>query len=344
MGAETLSGIAQDKVDEWLGEHVRGVRAPFRYRLIAGGRSNLTFEVVDAAGRRFVLRRPPLGGVLQSAHDMGREHRIISALAPTRVPVPEPLGYCEDVEVNGAPFYVMKFVEGNVFADAGDVGPDFGEAERMALGHSMVDVLVELGAVDPDDVGLGDLGRRHGYVKRQLRRWKRQFEQSTSREIPAVGRVHEILSRHVPPQQRTAIVHGDYRIGNCMVGPDGAVRAVLDWELCTLGDPLTDLGWLVADWGEPAGHLRGEPVTALPGFPARSDVIDRYVERTGADLSRLDFYVALALWKLACIAEGVYARYRAGVMGDSGADVVASFGDRVIALAEGALAIAERLE
>jgi aminoglycoside phosphotransferase (APT) family kinase protein len=347
MGAETLSGIAQERVDEWVAEHVADVEPPFRYGLIAGGRSNLTFEVVDARGRRFVLRRPPLGGVLQSAHDMGREHRIISALAPTRVPVPQPLGSCEDPEVNGAPFYVMAFVEGMVFAEAADVGPEFGETQRMALAHSMVDVLAELWAVDPDAVGLGDLGRREGYVERQLRRWMRQFEQSTDREIPAVGRVHEILSRNVPPQQRTGIVHGDYRIGNCIVGPDGPVRAVLDWELCTLGDPLADLGWLAADWaepGEPTGHLRGDPVTALPGFPPRSAMIARYVERTGADVSWLDFYVALALWKLACIAEGVYARYRAGVMGDDRADVVESFGDRVIALADEALAIAQRLE
>jgi aminoglycoside phosphotransferase (APT) family kinase protein len=347
MSAVTLSGISQERVDKWLGEHVRSVEPPFRYSLIAGGRSNLTFEVLDARERRFVLRRPPLGGVLQSAHDMGREHRIISALTPTPVPVPEPLGYCDDPGVNGEPFYVMKFVEGTVFAEAADVGPEFGQPERVALAHSMVDVLAELWAVDPDAVGLGELGRREGYVERQLKRWQRQFEQSTSREIPAVGEVHRILSGRVPPQQRTAIVHGDYRIGNCMVGADGAVRAVLDWELCTLGDPLADLGWLAADWaepGEPTAHLRGEPVTALPGFPPRSAVVARYVERTGADVSRLDFYMSLALWKLACIAEGVYARYRAGVMGDDGADVVESFGERVIMLAEEALAIAERLE
>jgi aminoglycoside phosphotransferase (APT) family kinase protein len=345
MGAQTLSGIAQERVDAWLAEHVPAVEQPFRYSLIAGGRSNLTFEVVDGRGRKFVLRRPPLGGVLQSAHDMGREHRIISALAPTRVPVPQPLGYCDDADVNGAPFYVMDYVEGVVLADAGDVGADLGEPERKQIAHSMVDVLADLGAVEPDEVGLGDLGRREGYVERQLKRWMRQFEQSTEREIPAVPEVHRLLSKCVPPQQWTGIAHGDFRLGNCMVGPDG-VRAVLDWELCTLGDPLADFGWLMADWiepGERTDHLRGEPVSALPGFPPRSEMIERYVERTGADVSRLDFYVALALWKLACIAEGVYARYRAGVMGDDGAEVVESFGDRVVALAEEALAIAERL-
>jgi aminoglycoside phosphotransferase (APT) family kinase protein len=345
MGAQSLSGIAQERVDEWLSEHVEAIEPPFRYSLIAGGRSNLTYEAVDGGGRRFVLRRPPLGGVLQSAHDMGREHRIITALNPTSVPVPSPLGYCDDPEVNGAPFYVMEFVEGMVLAEAGDVGPELDERDRATIAHSMVDVLAELGAVDPDAVGLGDLGRREGYVERQLKRWMRQFEQSTHREIPAVGEVHRLLSRHVPPQQWTAIAHGDFRLGNCMVGPEG-VRAVLDWELCTLGDPLADFGWLMADWaqaGERTDHLRGAPVSTLPGFPPRSAMIDRYVERTGADGSNLDFYVALALWKLACIAEGVYERYRAGVMGDDGTDVVESFGDRVVALAEEALAIAERL-
>jgi aminoglycoside phosphotransferase (APT) family kinase protein len=347
MREAVLSGIAAERVDPWLAAHVPGVEPPFRYTLISGGRSNLTFEVLDARGRRFVLRRPPLGHVLPSAHDMGREHRIIAALSPTRVPVPTPLGCCPDPEVNGAPFYLMEYVEGVVLREADDVARELGEAQRGALGRSIVDVLAELSAIEPDAVGLGDLGRRAGYVERQLRRWQRQFEQSTSREIPAVAEVHRRLSRHVPAQQRTGIVHGDYRIGNCIVGPDGSIRAVLDWELCTLGDPLADLGWLVADWaepGEPLGHLRGVSPTALPGFPARSEVVARYVERTGADVSRLDFFVALALWKRACIAEGVYARYRAGVMGDDGADVIDTFGDRVVAFAEEALTFAERLE
>jgi aminoglycoside phosphotransferase (APT) family kinase protein len=346
MSEAVLSAIAPERVDSWLAAHVLGVEPPFRYSLISGGRSNLTFEVHDARGRRFVLRRPPLGHVLPSAHDMGREHRIISALAPTRVPVPEPLGYCADPEVNGAPFYLMQSVDGVVPREADDTARELGEAQRGALGRSIVDVLAELSAIDPDAVGLGDLGPREGYVERQLRRWRRQFEQATSRKIPAVGEVHRCLSRHVPAQQRTGIVHGDYRLGNCIVGPDGAIRAVLDWELCTLGDPLADLGWLVADWVEPGealGPLRGISPTILPGFPTRSEVVARYVERTGAEVSWLNFFVALALWKLACIAEGVYARYTAGVMGDDGADVVDTYGDRVVALAEAALAVAERL-
>jgi aminoglycoside phosphotransferase (APT) family kinase protein len=344
---ETTAGIDAARVDAWLARHVGRVEPPCRYALISGGRSNLTFEVLDAGGRRFVLRRPPLGGVLPSAHDMGREHRIISALGPTRVPVPAALGYCDDPDVNGAPFYVMDYVEGVVLHDALDVPPELAEPARARLGDQLVDVLAELAAVDPDAVGLGELGRRDGYVERQLKRWLRQFEQSTDRELPAIPEVHRRLSLHVPPQLRTGIVHGDFRLGNCIVGLDGSIRAVLDWELCTLGDTLADLGWLVADWNEPgesAGHRRGAPATTLPGFPPRSDAVARYAERTGADVSQLDFYVALALWKLACIGEGVYARYRAGVMGDDGSEVLESLGERVVALANDALAIAERLE
>jgi aminoglycoside phosphotransferase (APT) family kinase protein len=346
MSAETVSGIATRRVDAWLAEHVEDLEPPFRYGPISGGRSNLTFAVRDANGRRVVLRRPPLGGVLQSAHDMGREHRIISALGPTPVPVPEALGYCDDPAVNGAPFYVMDYVDGVVLHDALDVPAGLGAEQRVTLGCSLVDVLADLAAVDPDVVGLGDLGRRDGYVERQLKRWQRQFEQSTTREVPAIVEVHRRLARRVPLQERSGIVHGDFRLGNCIVGLDGSLRAVLDWELCTLGDTMADLGWLVADWnesGEAGGHRRGVSATTLPGFPSRSEIVARYVERTGADVSRLDFYVALALWKLACIGEGVYARYRAGVMGDGGSEVVESLGDRVVALANDALAIAERL-
>jgi aminoglycoside phosphotransferase (APT) family kinase protein len=343
MGTDTVSGIAPDKVDPWLAEHVAGAVPPFEYGLIAGGRSNLTYAVVDRDGRRFVLRRPPLGHVLESAHDMGREHRIISALAPTAVPVPEPLAFCEDSAVNDAPFYVMDFVDGVVLDAAQDAERHLDEAARARASRSLIDVLVDLHAVDPDAVGLGDLGRKDGYVERQLRRWQAQFEQSKSRDIPAMDEVHRRLASHVPPQRRTAIVHGDYRLGNCLVGLDGAVRAVLDWELCTLGDPLADLGWTVAWWTEPgesSDHLRRSVPSTVPGFATRSSLVERYTERSGANAGELDYFVALAYWKLACISEGVYARYRAGVMGDAPADTEA-FADQVHRLADAALAMCD---
>jgi aminoglycoside phosphotransferase (APT) family kinase protein len=347
MATDTVSGIARDKVDAWLGDHVAGVAPPFEYRLIAGGRSNLTYAVADRDGRRFVLRRPPLGHVLQSAHDMGREHRIISALAPTAVPVPQPLAFCEDPAVNDAPFYVMDFVTGEVLDDARDAERQLDKAARARASQSLIDVLVELHAVDADAVGLGDLGRKDGYVERQLRRWQAQFESSKSRDIPAMDEVHRRLALHVPPQQRTGIVHGDYRLGNCLVGPDGAVRAVLDWELCTLGDPLADLGWTIAWWiesGESADHLRKSVPSMVPGFATRATLVEQYAARSGANVGALDYFVALAYWKLACISEGVYARYRAGVMGDSATPADTEvFGDQVRKLADAALAMCESM-
>ena len=347
MKGGRVSGIARDNVDSWIAGNVAGVVPPFEYRLIAGGRSNLTYIVEDRSGLRFVLRRPPHGHVLQSAHDMGREYRIISALAPTPMPVPRPLGFCSDPAVNEAPFYVMEFVDGAILVTQQDAERHLDRAARGEAGPALMDVLATLHAIDPDLVGLGDLGRRDGYVQRQLRRWQTQFEKSKTREIPTLDKVHRRLQSHVPPQQRTAIVHGDYRLGNCLLGPDGTVRAVLDWELCTLGDPLADLGWFVAYWIEPgksAEHLRDVPTTAA-GFSSLTGLIELYVRLTGADVTALDFYVALAYWKLACIAEGVYARYRAGVMGDdeSSADPK-EFSEQVFMLADEALALCARME
>jgi aminoglycoside phosphotransferase (APT) family kinase protein len=341
----TIGGVARETVDPWLARHVPGARGPFRYTLIAGGRSNLTYEVVAADGRRMVLRRPPLGNVLQSAHDVGREHRIISALRPTPVPVATPLALCEDPDVTGAPFYVMDFVDGAILRSEEEAERAFDEAQRAAIGRSLVDVLVDLHAVDPDEVGLGTLGRREGYAERQLRRWHAQFESSKDRELPSLDEAYRRLSTHVPPQRRTSVVHGDYRIDNCILAPDGAVRAVLDWELCTLGDPLADLGLLLVYWVEPdedPSRVLTGSATAAPGFPDRASVVQRYAERSGADVSALDFYVALGYWKLACIFEGIRARYGAGVMGDDGFSVEAS-GAQVARLADAALRFSEGL-
>ncbi len=293
-----------------------------------------------------VLRRPPLGNVLQSAHDMGREHRIISALFPTAVPVPEPLAFCDDLTVNDAPFYVMALVEGVVLETSADAERELPEPSRGAVSRALIDVLADLHAVVPEDVGLGDLGRHDGYVERQLRRWHTQFQKSRSRDIPAIDEVHARLSARVPTQQRVSIAHGDYRLGNTLVAADGTVRAVLDWELCTLGDPLADLGWFMAWWpqpGESATHLHGDAPSLAPGFAGREELTARYAERTGLDVSDLDYYVALALWKLACISEGVHARYRAGVMGDHSAENAADFGERVFRLSAAALAICDQM-
>lgn len=326
-----LDGIDAASVTAWFAQHVPAARAPLSFELIAGGHSNLTYSVTDATGARWVLRRPPLGQVLATAHDMGREHRIISALGPTDVPVPPTAGFCDDVSVNGAPFYVMDFVDGRVIrshADAEALEP----AQRSEAGRSIVEVLAAIHAVDVDAVGLGDLGRKEDYVARQLKRWYTQFQGSEEQVpgglgLPEVHSVHDHLSRSIPPQGPATIVHGDYRLDNCMLGTDGSIAAVLDWEICTLGDPLADVGLLWVYWADPdedAVMPQASP-TALDGFPRKAELMERYAEASGRDLSELQFYVAFGYWKLTCIIAGVYARYAGGAMGSVGEDTVAGF-------------------
>jgi len=337
------NGINEDTLVPWLEANVPGLAPPLDFTLVAGGRSNLTFKVTDANGTDYVLRRPPLGHVLATAHDMGREHRIISALGPTAVPVPPALAFCDDDEVNGAPFYVMAFVEGHIIRDAATAQVLTPEQRRTA-GESLVDVLAEIHAVDVDAVGLGDLGRREGYIERQLNRWYKQYGQSKSREIPAVDEVYADLSSRIPEQGAPAIVHGDYRLDNCMIGHDARVAAVLDWELCTLGDPLADVGLLMVYWNDPDDEHAAllAAATTSEGFPRRADLLARYAEKTGRDLSGIDFYVAFGYWKLACILDGVYARYKHGAMGNDGADFEA-FAVQVERLAETARDAAARI-
>jgi aminoglycoside phosphotransferase (APT) family kinase protein len=250
---------------------------------------------------------------------MGREHRIMAALAGSAVPVPPVVGLCTDESVTGAPFYVMRFVDGLILRDPEVVEP-VPEAVRRAASESLVDVLAHLHTVDPDDVGLGDLGRREGYVERTLRRWRSQWEKSKSREIPLIEELADRLAADIPAAGPARIVHGDYRLDNCIVSPDdGSVRAVLDWELCTLGDPLADVGQLLMYWTEPDDEFSALfwAPTRAPGFPSRKEIAARYAVRSGRDLSDLDFYVSLAYWKGACILEGVYVRYASGAYGST---------------------------
>jgi aminoglycoside phosphotransferase (APT) family kinase protein len=311
-----LPGLEPDAVTAWLLARAGGA-GPLTFSLIAGGRSNLTFDIADRTGNRYVLRRPPLGDLLPSAHDVAREHKIISALQDSGIPVPEVIGMCHDTSVTGAPFYVMRFTEGLVLRDPASAA-SLRPPVRRAAADALVDALVHLHAVDPDSVGLGDLGRRDGYVERQLRRWSAQWESSQTRRLPAIEEVSRLLSRQVPPAADTGIVHGDYRLDNVIVDPDtGEIRAVLDWEISTLGDPLADVGTLVVYWAEPDDPFfpLSDPPTTAAGFPTRRDVIDRYARVSGRDLSGIDYYVALAYWKLAIILEGVYSRYRSGSYG-----------------------------
>ncbi len=331
------------KVSAWFDANVDGVRLPLQFELIPGGRSNLTYKVTDGAGASWVLRRPPLGQVLPTAHDVLREHRIISALGPTAVPVPAALACCDDLDVNGGPFFVMEFVEGLVVRDV-EAAKSLEPETRTAAAASLIAALVAIHSVDPAGIGLGDLGRRDGYIERQLKRWYGQFQQSKLREVPAVDEMHEFLVAHVPEQQATTLVHGDYRLDNCLLEADGRVKAVLDWEICTLGDPLADLGLLLVYWKDPSDSFAalGSGATELPGFPRREELRALYEARSPYDLSALDFYVCFAYWKLACILDGVYTRYAAGAMGADGA-AWETFGDSVVRLAEAALATAERV-
>ena len=339
------AGIDLPAVTAWMAGRIDGLEPPLAVDLIAGGHSNLTFRVIDATGRAWALRRPPLGHVLATAHDMAREHRIIAALAATAVPVPPVVGLCEDPAVNGALFYVMDFVEGTVVRDLA-AAEQLAPAVRTTASRQLIDALADIHAVDVDAVGLGDLARRDGYIERQLKRWLRQYESVASRDLPAVTQVHGLLSARIPEPGPAGIVHGDFRLDNCILGPDGAVLAVLDWELCTLGDVMADLGQLVVYWAEPSdGRWALEsPPTAAGGFATRDELVARYAERSGRDVGALDFYVAFAAWKVACIIEGVYARYRAGAMGDkdAGRDIEA-FADRVEVLLGWATEAAERL-
>lgn len=312
----TVEGINRLAVTRWLCDNIDGVTPPFEYSLIAGGHSNLTYRVLDATDRALVLRRPPLGHVLESAHDMGREHKIIAALQASDVPVAAALGLCTDNNINDAPFYVMEFVDGTVLADAA-LASELSVDERKSLGHHVIKVLCDLHTVDVEGVGLGDLGRREAYLDRQIRRWRKQWESSKTEELPAMDEAIRLLVEQKPEQVGFTIVHGDYRLGN-MIEREGALCAVLDWELCTLGDPLADVGYLLNDWNGPDELIdegRAQGPIAAGGFPSRDDLIAAYAQGTGRDLGSINYYRAFSHWRLAAIGQGVYKRYLVGAMG-----------------------------
>jgi aminoglycoside phosphotransferase (APT) family kinase protein len=289
--------------------------------LIAAGMSNLTYVVTPDGGTAYdavILRRPPTGAVLATAHDMAREHRVISALGPTPVPVPRTLHLCTDESVLGAPFYVMERVVG--LHVVRDFPPGYADEpeQRRAVGEALVDVLADLHSVDYAAVGLADFGRPEGFAARQVRRWTKQWEATRDRDRPNLDALAARLAETVPAAQRSSIVHGDFRLDNCLLDPGlpGRIRAVLDWEMSTLGDPLTDLGLMFVYWPE-AGEDRASmlsPVTTLEGFPTRREIADRYAERTGADLADLNWYVGFAFFKFAAIVAGIVARSAAGAM------------------------------
>lgn len=338
------NGISEN-VESWLVANIAGAVAPFSYVQIAGGHSNLTFAVTDAAGNKYVLRRPPLGHRLASAHDMGREHRIIAALAASDVPVAPALGFCDDPAVNDLPFYVMRFVDGLVVRDKEFAEKSLSPAARRRASESLVDTMARIHAVDINRVGLADLGKHEGYIARQLKRWHQNIVDQRTRDLPLVEQVYEELMRRIPVQKGVSIVHGDYRLDNCMVNADGDVIAVLDWEICTLGDPMADVGLLMVYWNGPHDEASAwsNTVCTADGFLDRADLARRYAEKSGRDISQLDFYTAFAFWKLACIIEGVYARYLGGALGEKDPAELEPFRLQVDGAAQKAAAYLERL-
>jgi aminoglycoside phosphotransferase (APT) family kinase protein len=334
-------GVDLERLRPWFTEHVAalGDADPLDATLIAGGRSNLTYRLA-AGDRSWVLRRPPLGHVLESAHDMGREFRVLSALADTEVAVPRVFAHCADADVLGAPFYVMEHVHGVVMGISELQQLDATDAARCS--NALVDVLVALHAVDYEAHGLGDFGRPDGFVARNVARWYKQWDANATRPLPAIDELGRRLPGAVPESGPPSVVHGDYRIDNTMLAVDdpGRIVAVLDWEMSTIGDPLTDLGLFVVYWGDLWNSVAmGMPnLASVPGFGSSNDMVRRYAEQSGRSVDGLDFYVVFALFKVAIILEGIHKRFLLGKTVGEGFDTI---GPAVATLADAALELAD---
>lgn len=341
-----------ERLGAWFADAVAGSTPPLTVQRVPEGRSNLNYRITDTAGQTWALRRPPKGALPGTgAHDVGREHRIMVALASTAasVPVPAPAAFCDDASVVGAPFSITEHVDGHVLRRPADAEAALGEAARRRAGESFTDTLVALHAVDVEGAGLSDigLGGGGGDVVSQLRRWygeARAAQELTGRGVLLIEDVYRHLCANVPPDAATSplsLVHGDYRLDNVIVDDAGNVAAVLDWETASLGDPLVELGLLLAYWTNPGEQnvaLGGVAPTATGGFPTRTEVAIRYADGSGRDLGHLPFYLAFAYWKLACILEGVYARQMAQAATSDGDDRpdLSPFADQVVRLAEAA--------
>jgi aminoglycoside phosphotransferase (APT) family kinase protein len=336
--------VDSERLDGYLRTRMPDVEpAEIEVERLMAGHSNETFFVRWGV-REFVLRRPPRGAFLPTAHDVGREFRVLSALAGTDVRAPRPLLLCEDAGVIGAPFYLMERAPGVVIRDRLPRGLEAAYA-RQRLGEELVDALVELHAVDWRAAGLEGFGKPSGYLERQVRRWKGQLEltEPLTRPVPELHRVRVWLEQQVPEARDQTIVHGDYKLDNVAfevgTGPP-RLSAILDWEMSTLGDPLADVGWMLSFWREPADPaefvMDEQTVTRKPGFASREELLDRYREGSGREVPDLSFYLVLAVWKLAILLEGSYARHLAGKTDDP---FFAYMEEGVPALARRALAL-----
>ncbi|MFG6197124.1 phosphotransferase family protein [Nonomuraea sp. JJY05] len=325
----TVPGIDWPALIAWMGRNVPGAGEPLSVSLISGGRSNLTY-LIEARDQRLVLRRPPLGHVLPTAHDMRREWRVISALAATPVPVPSPVAFCDDESVVGAPFYLMGYVEGAAVRNREELGSP-SQAQTRRLSERLAEVLAAIHAVDYREVGLGDFGRPEGYLARQLERWGQQWERSKTADLPEYDRLVERLRERLPAASDSTLVHGDYRLDNTLIrfGDPIEIAAVVDWEMSTLGDPLADLGLTLTYWHDQGDEERARipvagDVTVAPGFMNAAEFAAHYAKVSGRDISDLGFYVAFGNFKLAVIVEGIHARFRQGKTVGEGFDRIGS--------------------
>ena len=323
---ETPEGYKVESVEAWIGENIPALSPPFTWTRLEGGHSNLTYQLEDVNGTLAVIRRPPQGQLLPKAHDMGREWALISALGPTMVPVPEAMGFCETPDVTGAWFYVMGHINGRPLYNNEETLEWVPEEKRPTLANSFVDVLADLHTLDPDDIGLSDLGKRDSYVGRQLKTWYRSWtssQEGADYDDPRAHELQQFFLNNLPQQGQTRVVHGDYGLHNCLTGPDSTIAAVVDWEISTLGDPLADLTYALNSFPDPTDEIPISPdaATNVSGFPSRSEMAQRYAEKTAHDLSNLDYYIGFNRWKSACILHGVYARYMEGKKSAEGVDL-----------------------
>ena len=320
MDAATV-GISHDAVTKWFLAHIPEVVPPLRFTQIAGGRSNLTYAVTDSAAGRWVLRRPPLGVPTGNAHDVVREAGVLRKVAGTGVPTPAVLGTCEDERVNGAPFFVMEHLDGAIVRGPADFERFADPAQRSRIAHSLIEVMAALHQVDLATVGWGRRAEQRGFIQRQLARWSHNWERDRVRVLGDIEHARDLLAQQVPVQRRASIVHGDFRLDNCLIGPDCTVAGVLDWELTTVGDPLADLGHFLVYWAQPGDEVTAleNPPTLTTGLPSRAELVRAYRDamRPTLDVADrdVDFYIAFSWWKTACIVENVYARMSRGSMG-----------------------------
>lgn len=317
--SEDIKGINRESVTQWLVDHLSDCEPPFGFDLIAAGGSNLTFRVTDAKASSWALRRPPTGGRIATAHDMSREWKIMHALgnADSGVPVPAMIALCEDSSVNEAPFYVMEFVEGNILRHA-ETAAGMTVEQCLAATESLIEVQISMHKLDLEAVGLADLGKHGGYVERQLKRWKKQVDTANIRELPLLHELYEKLSKNIPEEiSGVGLAHGDYRFDNTVMGADYRITAVLDWELCTIGDPIADFCWSMMYWADPGDRVMfyQRPPTLFENFMRRDEMVKLYEARSGFDVTNIDYYVAFSWWKMACIVEGVYSRMLKGGSG-----------------------------